>query len=253
MLAAAALRSPAFLFVEPEIDPAAIRRHSQTGSVYFAAETAGEVVATCRCWEEDGSLWVGALAAAVPGAGRAVVDAAERHAQDAGLRWVRIAFPEESRAATLLRQWGYQVVSRGQMETPAGEPWTRLVAEKRLRLLTVRPGRRGDEDALDALGAAAAPQVCTVALDGDRLVGAVAVQPSGQTDALLGVPVLLAGYEGRGLEAWMAEVAARTQAMAGRYRLLAPRDSYGDGLTARGWREEGPYYVRDLGEVLTFD
>ncbi|MGK2966031.1 MAG: hypothetical protein ACSLFM_10575 [Tepidiformaceae bacterium] len=72
-------------------------------------------------------------------------------------------------------------------------------------------------------------------------------------DAELLLPTILPGYESRGLSAWIAEVAARTLAMAGRVQLATLRAPFPDDLGARGWHEDGPHYTRNLGDVLTFD
>lgn len=241
------------LLAEDDVSLGAVRRHWQTGSTYLVAERSGVVAGVVRTWEVDGSLVAGSLAATVGNAGRALVEAAERLAQDRGLRWVRIPFAEECGVLPLVQRWGYQLVSRERRATAGGTQWTRLVGEKRLRLLTVRPARRGDEDALEALGITSGLPSVTVAVDGERIVGAGYVMLRGQVEAELILPVVAPGYESRGLEAWVAEVAARTLAMAGRVRLMTLREPFPDDLGARGWHEHGPHYVRELGDVLTFE
>ncbi len=233
-----------------------VRTHFQTGSLFFLAERSDRPAGACRAWERDGIYWISALASLQPGAGRALTEAVERAAQDSGIRLVRFEGPEELGLDALFERWGYRVVSRERR--PAGvdgmlREWTALTFEKRVRLLTCRPGRHGDEAALAGLGIDAAPASITVAVDGDEIVGAVRIQRRNSMEAELSDCRLAPGYEGRGLDLFLATVAARSAAIDGMLRLYVHRSGWPGTLVSRGWQEEGDWYVRELGDVAVID
>lgn len=184
---------------------------AQTGSHVLVAATGEEVAGLVRWWERDGIAWFDLLAAIVPGAGRELVRAAGRAAQDAGLRLVRTKVPEDSRLPGYFGRLGYGPVSREGHES--GAAW--LVLERRLPLLTVREQRRADAAAIGALSGEDAwvyeqghRPGAFVLSDGDLVAGFITVRDGGGGVAEIRPPVLLRRYEGRGLELWMLERAA---------------------------------------------
>jgi hypothetical protein len=228
----------------------------QTGTRFIVAEAAGELVGVARYREEEGAVVLDALASARAGAARSVVHAVERLAQERGLRWVRIEAAEECGVGELFPRWGYQPVARSRMQAGEGgitREWTRLVFEKRVRLLTVRPARSDDQLALAALGVDWPAASVTIIDDGGVVAGAVRTSRRGFGEGELGRPVIAESHRGRNLEAWLAEVAARSAATNGMALLHARSEEWPQDLLARGWREEPGGYVRELGNLVTFE
>lgn len=204
----AAFAKAAALFPEPAgMTAAAFDVQLQTGRSFLVAEAGERLVGILRHREDEGIAWFDLLASSVPGAGRALVRAIGRHAQDAGIRLVRARVPDEDRLLDFFGRLGYLTVGRegGKGGDPA---W--LTVERRLPLLTVREQRRADATSIAVLTGddpwryEQGPRPgCFVAADGDRVVGFVAVRDRQGGTAAMTVPVLLAGYERRRLELWM--------------------------------------------------
>ena len=201
----------------PEPEPpseADLAVRMQTGEAFQLAECDGDVVGVVRRGEEEGIASFDLLASRVAGAGRALVRAVEARAQDSGLRLVRARLPDESRLADYFAALGYLPIGRANEEF-FGEPLAVLTVERRLPLLTVREQRRSDAAAIAALAGEdpwpfeqGTRPGWFVASDGDRVVGVIQARDTGGGVAAIREPVLAAGYEGRGLDAWMVERAA---------------------------------------------
>ena len=186
----------------------------QTGEAFLLAERAGQVAGAVRRSEDEGIAAFALLASRAAGAGRSLVRAVEARAQDGGLRLVRARLPDEPRLADYFAALGYLPIGRAN-EPFRGGTLAVLTVERRLPLLTVREQRREDADAIAAL-AGEDPWPFEqghrpgwfVASDGDRVVGVIQARDAGGGLAAIREPVLAAGYEGRGLDAWMVERAA---------------------------------------------
>ncbi|MGH2609069.1 MAG: hypothetical protein ACRDHF_08265 [Tepidiformaceae bacterium] len=228
-----------------------VARLMQTGHAFLLAEREGRLAAAVRHREEDGIAWFDLLASGEAGAGRALVAAVERLAQDRGLRLVRTRIPDLEILEAYLGRRGYVGISRESGDD--GEP--ALVVEKRLPLLTVREQRRADAEAIAAL-TGEDPWVFEqmarpgwfVASDGERVVGAIGVRDGGDGVARLTVPALLEGYSGRGLEPWMVDRAAYYAETNGYHTgelPLTPETRLLERvLEDRRWFPEGEVYVR---------
>ena len=186
----------------------------QTGEAFLLAECDGDVVGVVRRSEEEGIASFDLLASCEAGAGRALVRAVEARAQDGGLRLVRARLPDEPRLADYFAALGYLPIGRAN-EAFGGEQVAILTVERRLPLLTVREQRRSDADAIASLAGEdpwpfeQGPRPgWFVASDGDRVVGVIQARDTGGGLAAIREPALAAGYEGRGLDAWMVERAA---------------------------------------------
>ena len=260
--ALAALLADAFArsrWLEAPPDAAALALRLQTGEAFLLAEREGRPAGCVRRLEpEEGVGGFELLASARAGAGRALVRAVEARAQDGGLRLVRARIPDEPRLADYFAALGYLPVGRareGALDV--------LTVERRLPLLTVRGQRRGDADAIAAL-TGEDPWPFTqgtrpgwfVAADGERVAGAVHALVGRDGLAAIRAPALAPGYEGRGLDAWMVERAARDAGMRGAHTAELPLTEGTRHLRARleagGWdtdRERGRY-VRRLGDLL---
>jgi GNAT superfamily N-acetyltransferase len=179
----------------------------QTGTDLLVAETEDAVEGVVRRWEEDGVAWLDLLAATRTGAGKALVQAVERSAQDRGCRTVRLETPDLYGLPDLFQRWGYSPVSRS-----AAGSHDVLTMEKRVPLLTVREQRRGDGPFIERLTGRDGwlfdqqPQPgWFVAADGERSVGLVWANDLGFGTGRIETPLLDPGYLGRGLEVWMVE------------------------------------------------
>ncbi len=203
-------------FPEPD-DPAEARAATaesvgillQTGHDVLVAMDGGTVCGAVRRRDSDGIAWFDLLASRCPGAGRALVRAAETSAQDRGIRLIRVECPDAYPLPGLFGRWGYLPV--GRRRAGPGEPGS-LTLEKRLPLLTVREQRRTDAAAIAAItGEDPWPYEqghrpgCFVLADGDRVTGVISVRDDRLGAAEVAVPAILEPYRGRGLELWMID------------------------------------------------
>jgi ribosomal protein S18 acetylase RimI-like enzyme len=220
---------------------------AQTGSRFLVAEDNAALVGAVRWWDADGIAWFDLLAADAPGAGRQLVRAVERGAQDAGLRHVRCSVP-----AGILEDYfgrlGYLPVGR----TTAG-----VTLEKRLPLLTVREQRAADADAIGALLDDDPWRFSTghrpgwfVLADGERVAGVIGVRDAGAATAQVTELALDEAYRGRGIEVWMLERAATYAATNGFAAIEVPAESRLEALKRdledRRWFPEGGVFHRSL-------
>lgn len=240
--------------------PEGVAAALQTGSEMLVAEDAGgAVVAAVRFGSDEGVLWFDSLGSIAPGAGRALVRAVERLAQERGLRQARTRIPSDERTRWVFQRWGFVPVAR---EGGAGRPET-MVVERRLPLLTVREQRRADAHAIAALTGEdpwlfeqGARPGWFVLSDGERVAGVVAVREGRGGVARVAPPVLADGYQGRGLELWMLDVALRYAGTGGYHTAILVASPAIDlrrrDLEDRRWqRQDGPdgaCYVRALGD-----
>ncbi len=234
-------------------DDAGVARMLQTGHDVTVAERDGEVAAFAEWREDEGVAWCERVASAVPGAGRVLVRAFGRRAQDGGLRLVRSHVPEGTLLEDYFAWLGYLPISR---ETRDGHEW--VVVERRVPLLTVREQRRSDA-AVIANMTGEDPYAfemlmkggCFVAADGDRVVGVTWVSDAGAGAGRVAGPWLDDAYRGRGLEAWMLERLAYHGEHSG-YHTVSVADSPAlEGLQRdledRRWFRDGREYVKRLG------
>ncbi len=237
----------------------------QTGEAFLLAERAGRVAGAARREEEEGIARFDLLASREAGAGRALVRAIEARAQDGGLRLVRARFPDEPRLADYFSALGYLPIGRASEEF-GGEHVAILTVERRLPLLTVREQRRSDADAIASLAGEdpwpfeQGPRPgWFVAADGDRVVGVIQARDAGGGLAAIREPALAAGYEGRGLDAWMVERAAAYAGTHGSHTaelaLTERTRSLRRLLEERGWDlvRGADRYVKRLGDQLRED
>ncbi|WP_322795210.1 GNAT family N-acetyltransferase [Tepidiforma sp.] len=224
----------------------------QTGQAFLVAEDADGIAGAVRWRDEEGVGWFDLLVSLEPWAGRELVRAVERRAQDRGLRLLRCRAPEGSGLAGYFGRMGYLPVGRDRAE---GE--VLLVLERRLPLLTVREQRREDADAIAALTgedpwpfAQGARPGWFVLADGEKAAGVVAAKVGRSGTGEIRPPVVAPGYRGRGLEGWMLERACTWAATHGAVRcavaatpeLLALRRELED----RRWFLEGDRFVREV-------
>ncbi|MFN0094630.1 MAG: hypothetical protein ACKVVT_07610 [Dehalococcoidia bacterium] len=225
----------------------------QTGHRFLVAEEGDAFAGLVRWWAEDGEAWFDLLAAAVPGAGRELVRAVERAAQDRGLRSARAMVPQGSELQDLASWWGYYPV-RG--ATPGGVA-AQVVVEKRLPLLTVRAQRRNDAQAIAALAdedpwpfeQGARPGWFVLA-DGDRVAGVVSGKVGRDGVVRIAEPLLAPGYRGRGLEVWMAARVALWASTEGAFRAEVAAspvlEQYERDFEERRWHREGEAFALQL-------
>lgn len=225
----------------------------QTGRAFLVAVTGEEpnetVVGVVRHWDKEGIAGFDMLAAAEVGAGKALVGAIERLAQDAGIRLVNTEVPQASRLDSYFGMRGYMPIARETVNV-AGNDIAFLRLQRRLPLLTVRKQRREDAAVIGEL-TGEDPWVfemnprpgAFVAADGDTVVGFVQAKDEGGGVSLITQPVMLAAYEGRGLDVWMAEHAATYAETNGAHTVelaaTAAMDAVGRTLEDRGWTREG--------------
>lgn len=232
----------------------------QTGSEMLIAERPdGPVAAAVRFSAEEGVLWFDCLGSVVPGAGREVVRAVERRAQERGLRFARTRLPADDRTAWAFQRWGYVPVAG---EGGNGSPRI-VVVERRLPLLTVREQRRADAAAIAALTGedpwqfeqGARPGWFILA-DGERVAGVISVREAQRGVARVSPPVLAEEYRGRGIELWMIGVAVRYAQTGAFHTAVLPAlpetERLRRDLEDRRWQREAwsgsPHYVLTLGE-----
>lgn len=225
----------------------------QTGRSFLVAVTGEEpdetVAGVVRQWDEEGVAGFDMLAAADVGAGRALVRAIERRAQDMGIRLVHAEVPQTSRLANYFGMRGYMPIAQVNVEVNgANIPFLRL--ERRVPLLTVREQRREDAPIIGDL-TGEDPWVfemnprpgAFVAADGDSVVGFIQSKDDGGGVSLITEPVMFREYEGRGLDIWMVERAATYAETNGAHtvELAASKamDAMGRALEDRGWTRDG--------------
>ncbi len=251
--AVAAYYPPAFV---PGFDLSAsdISKLMQTGHAFFVAERNDEVVGAVRHREDEGIAMFDLLASAYPGAGRALVVAVERMAQDTGARLVRTRIPEVEILEAYFGRRGYVGISRepGHEGDASGDI---LLLEKRVPLLTVREQRRADADAIGALTgedpwtfAQGARPGWFVASDGERVVGVISARDGGGGMAEISPPTLLHGYRGRNLDLWMVQRAAYYAETNGYHSATLPftpeTRAHERALEDRLWFPDGDRFVR---------
>lgn len=223
---------------------------AQTGNHILVAADAAGVAGAVRWSDAEGIATFGLLVSAVAGAGRALVRAVERAAQDRGDRLVRCEAPASPALERYFLSLGY---------LPAGRTEGRVLLERRLPLLTVREQRRTDADAIGRLtGEDPWPfeqgrrPGWFVLADGESVVGVVAVSVARDGTARITLHALDPRYRGRGLELWMLERCALDAETNGALRAVSAdtRDlePYARELEARRWFREDPDFVRRLGE-----
>lgn len=243
-----------FLLPGGAIDEAAFLRLIQTGSEFLVATRDDRISGAVRRWQADGIAWFDLLVSAEPGAGRALVRAIERWAQDTGARLVRFRCPDDGRLPELFGRWGYTGFSREMVEAPGHGPRPVLSMERRLPLLTVREQRRTDAAAIAALTGRDpwffeqdARPGWFVAADGDRVIGAIGVRDAGRGVAEFTPPALLEEYRGRNLELWMIDRAAVYAETHGYHTARLPAATLvarSRDLEDRYWHREGDTFIR---------
>ncbi len=222
---------------------------AQTGAAILVAEDDRGLAGAVRYREEDGIASIDLLASYLPGAGRALVHAAERRAQDHGVRLLRCEVTaDDSVLEAYFGRMGYLPVARSA---------TTVALERRLPLLTVREQRREDAAAIAEIAGedpwpfeqGARPGWFVLA-DGQRVVGVVSVRERAMGVAAVRTPVLVDGYAGRGLDVWMIERAAiyagtngfHTLEVAATPELKAQERD----LEERRWFPDGDRFVKRL-------
>ena len=200
----------------------------QTGEGFLLAEFEGWVAGVVRRSEAEGIA--GLRPARLPrgGGGTRPHPRDRGRAQDGGLRLVRAQLPDEPRLADYFAALGYLPIGRANEEF-RDERIAVLTVERRLPLLTVREQRRSDANAIAALAdedpwpfEQGSRPGWFVASDGDRVVGVIQSRDAGGGLAAIREPVLAAGYEGRGLDAWMVDAPPTTPGRTARTRLSCP-------------------------------
>lgn len=225
-------------------------RMLQTGAAFLLAEDDAGIAGAVRWREEEGVAWFDLLRSLEPPAGAELVRAVGRRAQDRGLRLARCRAPDTPGMAAYFARLGYLPVGRERAE----DGGALLVLERRLPLLTVREQRRGDAAAIARLTGAdpwpfaqGARPGWFVAADGERVVGVIGVRDAGAGVAELAEPVVEAGYEGRGLEVWMAERAREWAQTNGFHTCVLPATprmrALRRALEDRLWQLEGGRFV----------
>ncbi|MFN0145128.1 MAG: hypothetical protein ACKVT1_01345 [Dehalococcoidia bacterium] len=227
-------------------------RLAQTGHHLLVAEDAQGTAGAVRWAEEEGVATLDLLVSGATHAGRALVRAVERAAQDRGLRLLRARVPEgDTPLEAYFSRIGYLPIAREAGAQP------QLLLEKRLPLLTVREQRRSDAAAIAALTGedpwpfeqGVRPGWFVLA-DGERVVGAVAVKDTRTGLAQVTEPALGDLYRGRGLEVWMLERAAIYAGTGAFHTIDAPATGelkvYERDLEERRWFKDGDRYVKRL-------
>ncbi len=249
--AAAALYAWSGLASAPA-SPAAFELMTQTGHAFLVAESGVGIAGLVRFHDDEGITWFDLLASTVPGAGRALIHAVIRGAQDRGIRLARSRVPDRFPLPEYFSRAGFLPIGR-EAGPDSGEPL--LVVERRLPLLTVREQRRADAAAIGKLTGEdpwvfeqGARSGWFVAADGDRVVGAVSCRDGDAGLALISEPVLRDDYRGRTLEVWMIERAALYAETNGYHTAELPAapslDRLRKELEDRLWYLDGTRYVR---------
>lgn len=250
--AAAALyaASPS-LFDAPKTESGFLRL-IQTGDRFLVAEGESGPAGAIRLREDDGVAFFDLLVARVPGAGPALLKAAEQRMQDRGIRIARMEVAQESRLPRAFGWFGYLPVA-----TRVDGDAALVVLEKRLPLLTVREQRRSDAQEIGRI-AGIDPWPFEqrpmpgwfVLADGERIRGVVSVRIAADGVAAIEPPALDDGYWGRGLEVWMLERAAAYAASGGGRTATTPDSNVPAEsrllLEERGWERQGNMWVKRL-------
>ncbi|MBE0609262.1 MAG: hypothetical protein IH609_07775 [Dehalococcoidia bacterium] len=225
---------------------------TQTGHAFLVAESGVALAGLVRFHDEEGITWFDLLVASVPGAGRTLVHAVIRGAQDRGIRLARSRVPDRWPLPEYFSRAGFLPIGR-EADPDSGEPL--LVVERRLPLLTVREQRRADAAAIGELTGEdpwvfeqGARPGWFVAADGDRVVGAISCRDAGGGLAGISEPVLRDDYRGRTLEVWMIERAALYAETNGYHTAELPAapslDRLRKELEDRLWYLDGTRHVR---------
>jgi GNAT superfamily N-acetyltransferase len=249
--AAAALFARSGLAGAPA-SPAEFERMTQTGHAFLVAERDAALAGLVRFHDDEGITWFDLLVSGVPGAGRALLHAVVRGAQDRGLRLARTRVPDHRPLPEYFSRAGFLPIGR-ETDAETGEPL--LVVERRLPLLTVREQRRADAAAIAELTGEdpwvfeqGARPGWFVAADGDRVVGAIACRDGDGGVAAISEPVLRDDYRGRTLEVWMIERAALYAETNGYHTAGLPAapslERLRKELEDRFWYLDGQRYVR---------
>lgn len=225
---------------------------TQVGHAFLVAERGTALAGLVRFHDDEGITWFDLLASSVPGAGRALIHAVVRGAQDRGIRLARTRVPDRWPLPEYFARAGFLPIGR-EADTGSGEPL--LLLERRLPLLTVREQRRADAEAIGSLTGEdpwlfeqGARPGWFVAADGDKVVGAIACRDAGSGLAGISEPALLDAYRGRTLEVWMIERAALYAETNGYHTAELPAarslDRVRKDLEDRYWSLDGDRYVR---------
>lgn len=229
---------------------------TQIGHAFLVAETTDGLAGVVRFHDDEGITWFDLLAAVVPGAGRELISAVVRGAQDRGIRLARSRVPGRWPLPEYFARQGFLPIGR-ESDAETGEPL--LLVERRLPLLTVREQRRADAAAIGELTGEdpwvfeqGARPGWFVAADGDRVVGVIACRDAGGGLARVDEPVLRDAYRGRNLEVWMVERAALYAETNGYHTGELPAapslERVRKELEDRLWYREGDRYVRTFRE-----
>ncbi len=231
-------------------------RMTQVGHAFLVAEADGQLAGIVRFHDEEGITWFDLLAAAVPGAGRALIGAVTRGAQDRGIRLARTRVPDRWPLPEYFARQGFLAIGH-EADAETGEPL--LLVERRLPLLTVREQRRADATVIGEMTGEdpwvfeqGARPGWFVASDGDRVVGVIACRDAGGGLARIDEPVLRDEYRGRKLEVWMVERAALYAETNGYHTAELPAAPSLEGLRKdledRSWYRDGERYIRTFRE-----
>ncbi len=231
--------------------PGEFERMTQTGHAFLLAEDHHGIAGAVRFHDDEGITWFDLLVSAEPGAGRQLVLAVCRGAQDRGIRLVRAVAEDQFPLPDYFSRLGFLPVGRG--ATPAGTATVTL--ERRLPLLTVREQRRADAQAIGELTGEdpwvfeqGARPGWFVAADGDRVVGVLSVSDAGGGFARISSPILRPEYLGRGLDAWMVERASVYAETNGYHTAELPAvpetDTIRKALEDRFWTRQPDHYLR---------
>jgi GNAT superfamily N-acetyltransferase len=232
--------------------PAQFELMTQTGHAFLVAESGTAIAGLVRFHDDEGITWFDLLVSTVPGAGRALIHAVIRGAQDRGVRLARSRVPDRWPLPEYFSRAGFLPIGR-ESDPDSGEPL--LVVERRLPLLTVREQRRADASAIGELTGEdpwvfeqGARPGWFVAADGDRVVGVISCRDAGGGLARISEPVLRDEYRGRTLEVWMIERAALYAETNGYHTAELPAtpslDRLRKELEDRLWYLDGDRYVR---------
>lgn len=230
--------------------PGDFERMAQTGHAFLVAEDEHGIAGVVRFHDADGITWFDLLVSGEPGAGRALVNAIGRGAQDRGIRLVRAITDDTFPLPDYFGRLGFLPIGRRERD---GRPTVTL--ERRLPLLTVREQRRSDAAAIGELTGEdpwvfeqGARPGWFVAADGDTVVGVISVTDAGGGLARISAPTLLERYLGRGLDAWMVErasVYAETNGYHSAELAAEPRtNAIRKALEDRFWHYDGDRYLR---------
>lgn len=236
--------------VDAPVSSGEFERMAQTGHAFLVAEDEHGIAAVVRFHDDDGITWFDLLVSGEPGAGRELVTAVCRGAQDRGIRLVRAVADDAFPLPDYFGRLGFLPIARGER---AGKPTVTL--ERRLPLLTVREQRRTDAAAIGELTGEdpwvfeqGARPGWFVAADGDTVVGVISVSDAGGGLARISAPVLMESYLGRGLDAWMVERASVYAETNGYHTAELPADlrtnAIRKALEDRFWHFDGDRYLR---------